>query len=286
MLNIRDRRRRRMLRRRFRRDPWIIKVVRRAPKGVDLKLAKLLLAQLLEKPVHDETALDAALGDLIADPDVGGAVVEGALDEALDDVEEDAGCAVVGAADGALEGEGETVNVCLHPVTADADAVDEDPFLVCVSAELFQDCGVGFKRPLGAVEEVAEELVEEDEDEDVEGDHPDWEEEPERHGEDEDALRDEEDHVVGDGEDVAGRGVEFIVESGGPGAPRGDDGEDGGEEVDEGDEVGAEELPGGRGVGEWCAGLGKGDEGPGILICGAGGHFGVVDCRCPAAICG
>lgn len=181
--------------------------------------------------------------DLVADPDVGGAVVEGALDEAFDYIEEDAGGAVVGAADGTLEGEGETVDVGLHPVSADCDAVDEYPFFVCMGTKLFENRGVGFKSSLGAVEEVAEELVEEDKGGDIEAYHPDGEEEPERRGEDEDALCDEEDHVVDDGEDVAGRGVEFIVESGWPWSPGRDDREDGGEEVEEGYEVGAQKLP-------------------------------------------
>ncbi|KFY19477.1 hypothetical protein V493_07945, partial [Pseudogymnoascus sp. VKM F-4281 (FW-2241)] len=213
--------------------------------------------------------------DLVAETHVGGAVVEGALDEALDYVEEDAGCAVVGAVDGALEGEGEAVDVGLHPVATDGDAVDEDPFFVGVGAESFEDRGVGFKGALGAVEEVAEELVEEDESED-----------------DEYALGYEEDHVVEKGEDVAGGGVQLIVESGGPWSPGNDDGEDGGEEVDEGDEVGAEELPGGRGVGQWRAWLGEGDEGAEercIFVCGgAGRHLGVMDAGSvgvPAAMC-
>ncbi|KFY83087.1 hypothetical protein V500_10178 [Pseudogymnoascus sp. VKM F-4518 (FW-2643)] len=310
VLYIRYRARSWVLGSRSRRDAWVIEVVRRAPEGVDLEFPQLLLAELLEQPVDYQTALDAALGvqdqhyfvdgaehgdaqDLVADAHVGGAVVEGALDEALDDVEEDAGGAVVGAADGALEGEREAVDVGLHPVAADGDAVDEDPFFVGVGAELFEDRGVGFEGALGAVEEVAEELVEEDKGEDVDGDHPDGEEEPEGGGEDEDALGCEEDHVVEDGEDVAGGGEELVVEPGRPWAPGGDDGEDGGEEVDEGDEVGAEELPGRGGVGQWRAWLGEGDEGREILICnGAGRHLGVVDagtvgvCSSRVFVCG
>lgn len=149
----------------------------------------------------------------------------------------------MGAADGALEREGEAVDVGLHPVSADCDTVDEYPFFVCVCAELFQHRGVGFECPLGAVEEVAEELVKEDKSGNVDGDHPDGEEEPEGRGEDETALCDKEDHVVDDREDVSGGGVEFIVESGRPGTPGRDNGEDRGEEVEEGYEVGAEELP-------------------------------------------
>ncbi|KFY91452.1 hypothetical protein V498_05463 [Pseudogymnoascus sp. VKM F-4517 (FW-2822)] len=175
--------------------------------------------------------------DLVADSHVGGAVVEGALDEAFDDVEEDARGAVVGAADGALEGEGEAVDVGLHPVPADGDAINKNPFFVSVGAELVQDRGVGFKGSLGAVEEVAEEVVEGHEGEDVEGDEPDGEEEPERGGEDEDALGDKEDGWR----------------------------ENGGEEVEEGDEVGAEELPGRGSVGQWrtsgALGLEKGMRG-------------------------
>ncbi|KFX95497.1 hypothetical protein V490_03826 [Pseudogymnoascus sp. VKM F-3557] len=186
-----------MLRRRFRRHAGVVKVVRCAAERVDLEFTQFLLAQLLEEPIDYETALDAALGvqdqddfvdgaghgefeDLVADSHVCGAVVEGPLDEALDHIKQNTGCAVVCAAHGSLE----------------------------------------------------------------EGDHPDGEEEPERRGEDEDALCDEEDHVVEDGEEVAGGGEELVVEAGGPGPNGGDDGEDGGEEVDEGDEVGAEELPG------------------------------------------
>lgn len=155
----------------------------------------------------------------------------------------------MGAADGALEGEREAVDVGLHPVPADGDAINKNPFFVCVGAELVQDRGVGFKGPLGAVEEVAEEVVEGHEGEDVEADKPDGEEEPEGGGEDEDALGDKEDGVVEEGEEVARGGVEFVVGSGGPGAPGRDDAEDKGEEVEEGDEVGAKELPGRGGVG-------------------------------------
>lgn len=183
----------------------------------------------------------------------------------------------MGAADGALEGQREPVDVSLHPVAADAYAVDENPFLVCVSAELLEDRGVRFKGALGAVEAVTEELVEEDEGEDVYGYHPDGEEEPKGRGENECALCDEENHVVEYRKDVPGGGEELVVEPGWPWSPRGDDGKDGGEEVDEGDEVRAEELPGRGGVGQWRTWPGKGDEERFVLILGGGRHLGVMD---------
>lgn len=87
----------------------VIKVVRRVAERIHLQLGEQVLRQLLQQPVEDQAALDGALrvqdeddlgvarvvqlllDDLVPDAHVLSRVAPVALDQAFDDVEEDAG---------------------------------------------------------------------------------------------------------------------------------------------------------------------------------------------------
>ncbi len=91
----------------------VVEVVGCVSKCIDLELGKQILWQLLEKPVEDQAAFDAALrvedkdhfgilgvvqrllDDAICHTNVGRGVVEVALDHALDHIEENARAAYI-----------------------------------------------------------------------------------------------------------------------------------------------------------------------------------------------
>ena len=87
----------------------VVEVVGGVAKSVDLELGEQVSRQFLQQPVKDQAAFNGALGvkdkddlgvlrvvylfddDAVADPHVGGGIAPVPLDEALDDIEDDAG---------------------------------------------------------------------------------------------------------------------------------------------------------------------------------------------------
>lgn len=100
----------------------VVEVVGCVAESVDFELVEDIVGYRVEEPVDDEAALDATLGVQNEDyahvgivlersldrgvgvADVLGVEAEGALNEALNEIEEDAGCGVVDASDFAAEG--------------------------------------------------------------------------------------------------------------------------------------------------------------------------------------
>ena len=114
----------------------VVEVVRRVAECIHFQLAQEILGELLQDPVHHQAAFDAALGmheednfgdprivkllfqDPVANPGVTSGVIEVALYEAFDDVEDNPVCLVVNSDDGTAEGESQAVDGTLEPVLA------------------------------------------------------------------------------------------------------------------------------------------------------------------------
>ena len=151
----------------------VVEVVGRAGECVDFQLGEFGGREVVEEPVQDGTAFDAALAvhdqnhflvlvveqgflDLgVACSDVGRGVIGVSLDEAFQSVKNDAIGNVVDADYRTAEDAGEGVEVGLKPVPSYRDSIDEDPALVVVAGVGGQVCGGGLGRAV-AVEEFAE----------------------------------------------------------------------------------------------------------------------------------
>lgn len=112
---------------------WIIEVISRVAKGVNLEFHKQVLRQFLEQPVQDKSSFNAALRvkdkhnfgilgaikfllkDLIGQPNIAGCIAKIPLNEAFYHVKNDACSAIMYTENGPLKGESQAIDVTLQP---------------------------------------------------------------------------------------------------------------------------------------------------------------------------